>query len=127
LTFSPDDPADPEVLNFARTELTHELMMQYGDGEKPCYITEGGWNDHPRWTKAVRPYQRMAYTIRAYEKARTEWPWCRAVCLWAFRYPWPQNTYQDYFTFVTPDFIPKPIYTEVEHYAHGEPFEYLER
>ncbi|MEA3406571.1 MAG: hypothetical protein U9R48_00645 [Chloroflexota bacterium] len=126
LTFPPDDPANPNVLNFARVELIHGLMVQYGDGEKPCYVTEGGWNDHPRWTKAVRPYQRIAYTVRAYEKAEAEWPWCRAVCLWAFRYPCSQNTYQDYFTFVTPDFIPKPVYIEVEHYAHDEPFEYLE-
>ena len=25
-------------------------------------ITEGGWNDHPRWTRAVRPGQRIANT-----------------------------------------------------------------
>lgn len=126
LTFPPDDPADPQEINYARAELIHDLMVRHGDGDKPCYITEGGWNDHPRWTKAVRPYQRIAYTVRAYEKAQQEWPWCQAVCLWAFRYPWPQMTYQDYFTFVTPEFIPKPVYTEVSHYAHGEPFDYLE-
>ncbi len=126
LTFSPDDPADPQVVNFARAELYRELMIQYGDEQKSCYITEGGWNDHPRWTKAVRPYQRIAYTIRAYEKVQTEWPWCRAVSLWAFRFPWSENTYQDYFTFVTPEFVPKPVYTEVRNYAHGDPFEYLE-
>ena len=126
LTFAPDDPADPQEVNFSRAELLHHIMIEYGDGDKPSYITEGGWNDHPRWTKAVRPYQRIAYTIRAYEKAQQEWPWCRAVCLWAFRFPWPQGTYQDYYAFVSPEFIAKPIYTEVSHYAHGEPYEYLE-
>jgi hypothetical protein len=127
LTFPPDDPADAQEINYARAELTHGLMVRHGDADKPCYITEGGWNDHPRWTKAVRPYSRLEYTVRAYEKALAEWPWCRAVCLWAFRYPWPQKSYQDYFTFVTPEFVPKPIYQEVRHYARGEPFEYLER
>lgn len=125
-TFPPDEPASPTEINFARAELIHEVMVRNGNGAKPCYITEGGWNDHPRWTHAVRPYQRLEYTIRAYEKAQQEWGWCRAVCLWAFRYPWAQNTYQDYFTFVTTEFIPKPVYVETRHYARGEPFEYLE-
>jgi hypothetical protein len=86
----------------------------------PIYITEGGWNDHPRWTKAVLPGQRAAFTVRAYQKATEEWPWCRVIAVWAFRYPRPANSYLDYFTFVTPDFTAKPIYTAVQHYARGE-------
>ncbi len=126
MTFPPDDPADPEQINYSRAALAREVMVRNGDVHKRAYITEGGWNDHPRWTKAVRPYQRLEYTVRAYEKAREEWPWCEAVALWAFRYPWPQHTYQDYFTFVSPEFVAKPVYQEVRHYAAGEPFEYLE-
>ncbi len=126
LTAPPDDPADPEQINYARAALLREVMVRNGDAAKPAYVTEGGWNDHPRWTKAVRPYQRIAYTVRAYEKAIEEWPWCRAVALWAFRYPWPQHTYQDYYTFVSPEFVAKPVYTDVAHYAAGETYEYLE-
>jgi hypothetical protein len=40
--------------------------------------------------------------------------------LWAFRYPRPARTYQDYYTFVAVDFTPKPIYWEVQKYARGE-------
>ncbi len=119
-TFPPDDPPDPEVVNYARAELIHQVMVRNGDSGKPCLITEGGWNDHPRWTRAVKPGQRILYTVRAYEKARQEWPWCQAVALWAFRYPWPLQTYQDYFTFVAADFTPKPIYLEVQRYARGQ-------
>jgi len=126
-TFPPDDPADPDEVNFSRVELIRQVMVRNGDARKPCYITEGGWNDHPRWTKAVRPYQRLEYTVGAYQKALLEWDWCRAVCMWAFRYPWPAKTYQDSFTFVSPEFIPKPVYVETKHYARGEPFEYLGR
>lgn len=118
--FPPDAPAESDAVNFARTELLREVMVRNGDGHKPIIITEGGWNDHPRWTKAVRPGQRMTYTLRAYEKAWQEWDWCQAVCLWAFRFPWPAQTYQDYFTFVSADFVPKPIYLEVQRYARGE-------
>jgi hypothetical protein len=122
-TFPPDDPPAADVVNFARSELVHEIMVRNGDGDVPCLITEGGWNDHPRWTRAVKPAQRIAYTIRAYEKALNEWDWCKAVGLWAFRYPWPQKTYQDYFSFVGVDFTPKPLYLELQRYARGQALE----
>jgi hypothetical protein len=111
-----DDPPAPDVVNFRRVELIHDLLVENGDGDLPIHITEGGWNDHPRWTRAVKPGQRSAYTIDAYQLAR-DWPWLESLSMWAFRYPWPAKTYLDYFTFVTPDFVPKPIYEEVERYA----------
>jgi hypothetical protein len=118
-TFSPAEPAAADAVNFRRVELVREVMVRNGDGVKHIIITEGGWNDHPRWTKAVRPAQRIAYTIAAYEIALTEWPWVDALCLWAFRYPRPAGTYQDYYTFVDVDFRPKPIYLAVQQYAAG--------
>ena len=116
----PDAEPDPSVVNFSRTELLHELLVEAGYPALPIFITEGGWNDHPRWTKAVQPGLRAAYTTRAYQKALEEWPWCEATVLWAFRFPRPTNTYQDYFAFVTTDFTPKPIYFSVQQYARGE-------
>jgi hypothetical protein len=113
----PDEPPAPDVVNFRRAELLRQVMIDHGDGKKSAMITEGGWNDHPRWTRAVRPGQRIQYTIRAYELAQEQWPWLDAVCFWAFRYPWDAKSYQDYFTFVSGDFEPKPIYQEVQQYA----------
>ncbi|RME52114.1 MAG: hypothetical protein D6790_19005 [Caldilineae bacterium] len=118
-SFDADEPADPNVVNFRRTELLRAIMVRNGDEDKPVHITEGGWNDHPRWTRAVRPGQRIANTIRAYEIVRPEWPWAESLSLWVFRFPWDQKTYQDSFTFVTTDFEPKPIYLEVQRYARG--------
>lgn len=118
-SFPADDPPDPEVINFRRTELVYQMLVTNGYANHPIYITEGGWNDHPRWTRAVKPGQRIEYTIRAYQLAMA-WPWVEAVALWAFRYPWPSRTYLDYFTFVTPDFQAKPIYWELQEYSQGQ-------
>jgi len=115
----PDEPAAADVVNYRRSELLREVMVRNGDGHKSAMITEGGWNDHPRWTRAVRPGQRIAYTVRAYEIALEEWPWMEAVAFWAFRYPWDAKSYQDYFTFVDTEFEPKPIYEEVQRYSQG--------
>lgn len=116
----PDEPPDPQVVNFRRTELLREIMVENGDAHKTVMITEAGWNDHPRWTRAVPPGLRIDYTVRAFELALQDWPWLEAVCMWAFRYPWDHRTYQDYFTFVDTEFEPKPIYEEVQRYAQGE-------
>lgn len=115
----PDAEPAPDAINFRRSELLRAIMVANGDGAKQAMITEGGWNDHPRWTRAVRPAQRIAFTLRAYELAQ-EWPWLDAMALWVFRFPWDQKSYQDYFAFVRTDFEPKPIYTEVQAYTQGQ-------
>lgn len=118
LTYPPDDPPDPEVTNFRRVELLWAIMAANGDGDKPIHITEAGWNDHPRWTRAVRPAQRIRYTLRAYELAK-EWPWLESLSIWAFRYPWLEKNVRDYYTLVSPDFQPKGIYLEVQRALAG--------
>ncbi len=119
-TFPPESEPAPDAVNWRRTELLREIMVRNGDAAKRVMITEGGWNDHPRWTKAVRPAQRVSYSVAAYQMALDEWPWVDAVCLWAFRYPRPARTYQDYYTFVDGEFRPKPIYEALQRYAGGE-------
>ncbi len=116
----PDAPPDPATIGWRRVELLRQMLVDDGHSAMPVYVTEGGWNDHPRWTKAVQPARRAAFTVRAYQQALSDWPWCHAVAMWAFRYPKPSNTFLDYFTFVTADLTPKPIYFAVQRYAHGE-------
>ena len=37
--------------------------------------------------------------------------------MWVFRYPAPSYSFNDYWTFVTAAFDPRPIYYEVQKYA----------
>jgi hypothetical protein len=120
LVSPPEAPPAPNAINFRRVELLREVMVAHDDGDKPVYVTEAGWNDHPRWAHAVRPAQRIEYTIAAYEWARQNWPWCKCVAMWAFRYPTSTYNYQDYYAFVTTDFEPRVIYLEVQEYTRGE-------
>jgi hypothetical protein len=113
LAFAPETPPGEDLLNFRRIELLREIMIHYGDEASPIYVTEAGWNDHPRWTWSVSPGLRAQYTVAAYRWAETHWPWCPVVAMWMFRTPQPLHNYQDYYTFVTPDFREKPIYRMV--------------
>ena len=117
LTFPPDSEPDPELLNFRRVELVRQVMVNFGDEEKPILITETGWNDHPRWTLAVKPAQRIRYTLDALRYAEDNWPYVDAVAIWSFRYPAPTRSYPDYFTLVTPEFVPKPIYEALQKFT----------
>ncbi len=111
-----DDPPQADVVNFQRTVLIRHMLVENSYAHIPIHITEGGWNDHPRWIRAVKPGQRITYTIQAYQTAQ-EWDWLKSVNMWVFRYPRSNHTYLDYFSYVTPEFIAKPIYTEVKQYA----------
>jgi hypothetical protein len=116
----PEANPAPDALNFRRVELLRQIMVAHGDAHKSVYVTEAGWNDHPRWTMSVSPAQRIRYTIGAYEWAREHWPWCPVVAMWTFRLPAPRHNYRDNYAFVTTEFEPKPIYLEVQAYAGGK-------
>ncbi len=113
-TKPPDaDPAtDPRTWRHA--ERIRAVMVARGDSVKLAYITEGGWNDSPRWEGAVRPADRVRDTVAAYRYAQEHWPWAQAVAMWQFRLAPATRTAQDNWTFVTPDFTPKPVYLEVQ-------------
>mgnify|MGYP001194571075 FL=1 len=117
LTFPADAEPGPEILNFRRIELVRQIMVENGDAETPIYVTETGWNDHPRWTMAVKPGQRIQYTVDALEYAQKNWPFVETLAVWAFRYPTPTRSYPDNFTLVTPEFITKPIYDTLKAYS----------
>jgi len=116
---APLAPPQADTLNFRRAELLYDIVQAYDDAGTPVYITESGWNDHPRWAKAVRPAQRIRYTIGGFEYAESNWPWVEELCIWAFRYPLPTLSYPDNFTLVTTDFQMKPIFHALQAYARG--------
>jgi len=110
---------DPGRVNFRRVELLRRVMERNGDGGKKIYITEGGWNDHPRWIHAVRPAERVAYTLEAAQWSESQ-DWLAVLAFWQFRMPWGGASASVYFNFVGFDFTPRPIYLEMKKYARGE-------
>lgn len=115
-TLAPDSPPATATINLRRVELLRALMLAQGDGAKQIIITEGGWNDSPRWHGAVLPSERLRWTLQAYDMARN-WDWLAAMCLWQFGTPWATHTYQDNWSFVAPDGTPKAIYWAVRDAA----------
>ncbi len=118
-TLPPQDEPDPGVINFRRVELLRAVMEHYGDGDKSIVITESGWNDDPRWTRAVRPGQRIVYMLDAFDMVAA-WPWAEQLCIWIFRQPLDLHNRRDaYYALVSSDFYARPIYEAIQAYARG--------
>lgn len=115
-------------VNFSRPMLVRELMVRRGDGAKPIWASEVGWNSQPAEVTAEPTFGRVSdelqarYTVRALERARAEWPWMGVMNLWFFRRPhqdeWDEPFF--YFRMVDPDFTPRPVWWAVREYAHRQ-------
>lgn len=122
----PDDPANPKVLNFQRVALLREIMVRYGDEEKPIWFNEFGWTAPPAdipedkliWGR-VTEQQQAEYTIEAIEAARAEWPWAGVFCIWYFRQDGhiPSDRADYYFRMVDVGFTPRLLYHAVKDRA----------
>jgi hypothetical protein len=120
----PEDPPDPNVLNFRRVELQREIMERYGDEDKAIWFNEYGWNAAPEtfeeealiW-KRVSEEQQAEYTLRGIELARREWPWAGVFNVWYFRQTGQQYAPDEaafYFRMVDVDFTPRRVYDALQ-------------
>lgn len=123
LSQPPTDPASPDKLNFQRVTLERKIMEANGDGAKPVWFDEFGWNASPAdmpadkliWGR-VTEQQQAEYTRDAIQMARTQWPWVGVINLWYFRQDGTTYSPSDsayYFRMVNPDFSPTPLYAEI--------------
>jgi hypothetical protein len=120
----PEDPPDPNVLNFRRVELQREIMERYNDTGKAIWFNEYGWNAAPDYFsdealiwERVSENEQAAYTVAGIEFARREWPWAGVFNIWYFRQTGQQYAPDDaayYFRMVDVDFIPRRVYDAVK-------------
>ncbi|MDP8921731.1 MAG: hypothetical protein M3O34_02510 [Chloroflexota bacterium] len=111
-------------VNFSRTTVVRELMVRNGDAARPIWATEIGWNTQPADFPVPPPYGAVSealqakYTVRAFERARTEWPWMGVMAIWFFKLPEPWDAQPwHFFRMVDPDFTPRPVYAALREYA----------
>jgi hypothetical protein len=134
----PEDPPDPNVLNFRRVELLRQVMERNGDVNKAIWFNEYGWNapdtalvpnptpgstaPNPvrRWG-TVTLAQQADYTVRGIAWAQQHWPWAGVFTIWYFRQVGDISTNQAeyYFQMVSPDWVAQPVYNRVQAAAQS--------
>jgi polysaccharide biosynthesis protein PslG len=126
LRASPDDPPDPNKLNFARVALTRQIMEANNDAYKAVWINEYGWNAAPPdftndqliWGR-VTEQQQADYTLRGIIEGRTKWPWLGVVNIWYFRQVGDisPDRADYYFRILDVDFTPRLVYRRLQDVA----------
>jgi hypothetical protein len=114
----PDDPRiDNTDVTFSRPLLVRRVMLTNGDANTPVWATEMGWNVNPASFSVqqfgrVTPALQARYTVRAFDRARDQWPWLRIGFVWYWKRPDNTNRDQDWFWFrvADPDFTLQPVY-----------------
>jgi hypothetical protein len=111
-----DQRLKPTVVNFPHHLLLRDLMVRNGDGQKPIWISELGWNVVPEGMEArfgrVSEAQQARYTVQAYKRILEEWPWVEVANTWFLKRPADMEKDQSwyYFRLLEPDFTPLPVY-----------------
>ncbi len=112
----------PERTNFPRLILTRRLMEAWGDGSKPIWVSEFGWNALPAgWQGHPSPWgsfsvaEQRRSTVRALARARDEWPFVGVMALWVLRIP---GVHPDdptaFFGLLDDDWQPRPLYAALQ-------------
>jgi hypothetical protein len=106
---------------FRRAEQIRQVMVENGDGAKQVWLTEFGWsteNQAPgyEYGRYVSEQQQAQYLVRAFQIARSEWPWAGVLLVWCLnfstiappsdeKYPW---------SVVYADWNPRPAYRALQ-------------
>jgi len=124
-----DRRATANRTNFSRPQLIREIMVRNGDGAKPLWASEVGWNALPADFEGVAAYgrvdeqQQATYAVEAYQRAAREWPWMGVMNYWFLRRPSDLERDQAwyYFRLLEPDFSPLPAYDALSTLGNSAP------
>ena len=126
LRSGPDDRRmDDNDVNFSRPQLLREVMVRHDDARKPVWAAEVGWNARPESVTKPAIFGRVSeetqsrYTVRAFERAREEWPWMGVMAIWFFKradYNWTEEPMY-YFRMTEPGLTPRKLYSTIQDYT----------
>ena len=122
-----DRRIDESILNFARVVALREVMLRHGDGRKPLWASNYGWNSlPPDWPGApsiwgaVSESQQVEYTLQALDRAHREWPWMGTLFLHHWQPPAEADDPQWGFALMRQDGTPSPLLLALETYSYPE-------
>ncbi len=118
-----DRRVDEGLLNFSRIVALREITLKHGDGRKPIWASNWGWNSLPAdWTGdrsiwgSVSGDEQIRYTVQAFDRAHRELPWLGAM----FLHHWQPDAAPDSaewgFSLLGQDGAPSPLLAAIQAY-----------
>jgi hypothetical protein len=121
-----DQRVRPTVINYPHVVLLRDVMVAYGDAEKPIWISEAGWNAIPDGFDTpfgqVSLEQQARYAAQVYQRTQEDWPFVGVVNYWFFKHHNEDNINDPayYFRLLEPDFTKMPAFDALAEYATSE-------
>lgn len=122
----PSYPADTPGWNnapefyFRHAEEIRSILVSHGLADRPVWITEFGWGTASTWDSWsfgnwISEEDQAAYLLRAFEIARTEWPWVEEMFVWNLNYSAISGEGHPYTSFAVldADGNPRPAYRAI--------------
>jgi hypothetical protein len=121
-TMWPDNPGPGEWTThgsfyFRRVEQLRQVMVDNGDSGKQIWLTEFGWTtaNHEagyEYGAENSEAEQADYLVRAFEIARSEWPWMGVMFVWQLNYAiiTPEHDEKYPWGVLTDDWTPRPSY-----------------
>ncbi len=123
---APDEEPSHDVINLRRIELLRDVLEDYGDSEKPIWLTEYGWNAAPdsipedelEWG-SVSVEEQAEWTAGGIRWMSENWEWFGVSSIWYFRQVGmiPPDAPEYYFAMVDLEFTPRQVYLTVQNDA----------
>ncbi len=122
-----DRRVDESILNYSRIIALREVMARHGDGKKPLWASNFGWNALPLdwtgepsiWGEATESEQ-VQYTLQALDRAHREWPWMGAMFLQHWQPAAAATDPQWGFALLRPDDASSPLLQAIADYNYPE-------
>ena len=122
-----DRRVDESILNYSRIIALREVMARHGDGKKPLWASNFGWNALPSdWTgepsiwREVSESEQVQYTLQALDRAHREWPWMGAMFLQHWQPAAAATDPQWGFALLRPDDASSPLLQAIADYNYPE-------
>ncbi len=104
---------------FRRIEQLRAVMVENGEGHKQVWATELGWSSMERppagyeYAAEISEEEQAQYLVRAFEIARTEYPWLGYMSVWNLNFQTVVDDTDEKWGFgiLRPDFTARPAYT----------------
>lgn len=111
----PEAPDDGTPWRLSHLSAVRNVMVRYGDGDKPIWATEFGWSSHggagPRlanWERGVTLEQQADYLVRTLKLVSRRHPYVTHMFWYRERDVEVGDPQQDHYGLLTVDLSPKP-------------------
>lgn len=118
-----DRRVDEGLLNFSRIVALREITLKHGDGRKPIWASNWGWNSLPaEWTGdrsiwgSVSEDEQIRYTLQAFDRAHRELPWLGAMFLHHWQPDAAPASALWGFSLIGPEGAPSPLLAAIQSY-----------